>query len=59
LAQGLLEYETLSGDDIQKIIKGEKPVRETPTSQKPKKRKTSKTTSVPTGGGADLGPQEG
>ena len=28
LAQGLLEYETLSGDEIRGVIKGIKPIRE-------------------------------
>ena len=31
LAKGLLEYETLSADEIQRIIKGERIVRETTT----------------------------
>ncbi len=30
LSQALLEFETLSGDEIQKLFKGEKPVREDP-----------------------------
>ena len=30
IAKGLLEYETLSGDEIQKLIQGEKPTREDP-----------------------------
>lgn len=32
LAQGLLEYETLSGDEITRVLKGEKIVREEPAS---------------------------
>ena len=30
LAQGLLEYETLSGDEIRNLLAGRPPVRETP-----------------------------
>ena len=30
LAQGLLEYETLSGDEIRNLLAGKPPVRETP-----------------------------
>ncbi len=48
LAKALLEYETLSGDDIKGLLRGEPIIRETPPEdeedQKPK-------SSVPTGGG--------
>jgi cell division protease FtsH len=35
LAQGLLEYETLSGDEIINLLKGVKPVRDDSAGQKP------------------------
>jgi cell division protease FtsH len=35
LAQGLLEYETLSGDEIINLLKGIKPVRDDGSNQKP------------------------
>ena len=35
LAQGLLEYETLSGDEIIALLKGIKPVRDDNAGQKP------------------------
>lgn len=49
LAKGLLEYETLSGDEIQSLLKGDKI--EKPTSvapEKPKKPRTSTPTRKPT-----------
>ena len=46
LAQGLLEYETLSGDEIRKLIKGERPVRENLDDQPP-----SRSSAVPSAGG--------
>ena len=47
LAQALLEYETLSGDDIKTLLDGGVLVREETSSQKAHKKSTSKT-SVPT-----------
>ena len=40
LAQGLLEYETLSGDEIRNLLAGKPPVRETPEEAR-RRRKTS------------------
>ena len=37
LAQGLLEYETLSGDEIRNLLAGRPPVRETPEDSTPTK----------------------
>ncbi len=56
LAKGLLEYETLNGDEILLIIKGEKLKRDTgeDTDSTGHKKKT-KSGSVPTAGGVDLG----
>jgi cell division protease FtsH len=42
LAQGLLEYETLSGDEIKNLLAGKPPVRETP-----EEAAASKTSAVP------------
>jgi cell division protease FtsH len=42
LAQGLLEYETLSGDEIRNLLAGQPPVRETP-----EEAAASKTSAVP------------
>jgi cell division protease FtsH len=50
LAQALLEYETLSGDDIKIILDGGALVREEASTQKAHKKSTSKT-SVPTSDG--------
>lgn len=49
LAKGLLEYETLSGDEIPLVIKGKKLKRDG-DKPKTKKGKKEKTGSVPTGG---------
>ena len=46
IAQGLLEYETLSGDEIDKILKGEKIAKVDKTKRVSKLKKTEKT-SVP------------
>ena len=40
LAKALLEYETLTGDEIKQVLSGEKPNRATQTENKPRKRKT-------------------
>jgi cell division protease FtsH len=42
LAQGLLEYETLSGDEIRNLLAGRPPVRETP-----EEAASGKTSAVP------------
>lgn len=54
LAKALLEYETLSGDDIGKILKGEKLQRESEEDAAERARRTARAGSVPTAGGADL-----
>ncbi|MEP2828022.1 ATP-dependent zinc metalloprotease FtsH [Parvibaculum sp.] len=48
IAKGLLEYETLSGDEIQNLLKGEPPVRDRGEPEKPAEGPTS---SVPVSGG--------
>jgi len=48
LAQGLLEYETLTGEEIRKVIAGEKIVRDDPNDGPP-----DAAPSVPTAGGED------
>ncbi len=61
IAKGLIEYETLSGDEILALLKGEKPNREEPADIQMEKPQTS----VPTGGrgktsgGFDPAPQPG
>jgi len=55
LAEALLEYETLSGDEIAKIISGEKLVRDISDHEKPQKSRKGPQGTVPVGGGADLG----
>ena len=45
VAQGLLEYETLSGDEIVALIRGEKPHRDDPD-----ENSTPRGTAVPTAG---------
>lgn len=52
LAQALLEHETLSGDDIARILKGEPLNREDPAPATPVAG--GRVGSVPTGGGVDL-----
>lgn len=47
LAKGLIEYETLSGDEIRDLIKGKAPARDTVEVTK-KKKTTRKKSSVPT-----------
>ncbi len=58
IAQALLEHETLSGDEIQAILRGEKVVRETPPDEPQTPRPPA--SSVPTAGrprGPDLNPE--
>ncbi len=60
LAKGLLEYESLSGDEIRAILRGEDIVRaqpEEPAPPPPPKRPAGKRSSVPTGGSKGLGPE--
>jgi cell division protease FtsH len=47
LAQGLLEYETLSGDEIQAVLRGEKITRKVNDDPMPDQRRTSVPTSAP------------
>ena len=54
LAQALLEYELLSGDEIKAVLKGEKIVREDPDDDADKQPQSS----VPKGGSLDLGGDE-
>ena len=48
LAKALLEYETLSGDEIKALLRGEAIIRDTPQEQEEEQKPKS---SVPTGGG--------
>ena len=60
VANGLLEYETLNGDEIRALLKGEQIVREEPddTPPPPKKTPSGKRASVPSGGTkGGLGPE--
>ncbi len=52
IAEALLEYELLSGDEIQAVLRGEKIVRE---DLEEKEKQTKPGTSVPKSGGIDLG----
>ena len=53
LAQALLEYELLSGDEIKALLKGEKIVRSDSSDEGPAQSRPS----VPRGGGLDIGPE--
>ena len=53
LAKGLLEYETLSGEECRKIVKGEPITRDTSTDDMP--RPTPRRSSIPPAGGARQG----
>ncbi len=55
LAKALLEYETLNGDDITKILRGEKLERLSEADEEELRRKRMKSGTVPAAGGADLG----
>jgi cell division protease FtsH len=54
IAQGLLEYETLSGDEIQGLIKGQKPTREDPDESS-----TPRGSAVPSAGKGRPRPNDG
>jgi cell division protease FtsH len=58
LARALLEYETLTGDDIPKVIRGEKLDREDAEAVLAEAKKRAKAGSVPAAGGADFGASE-
>ena len=55
LAKALLEYETLDGDEIPLVLKGEKLQRNTDDDADGTVRKKAKSGSVPAAGGVDLG----
>jgi cell division protease FtsH len=57
LAKGLLEYETLSGDEIDALLRGEQIVRtdKSDTTPQPKPPAAGRRTSVPTSGPKDAG----
>ncbi|MBX6369741.1 MAG: ATP-dependent zinc metalloprotease FtsH [Rhodospirillales bacterium] len=64
LARGLLEFETLSVDEIRKIIKGEKIVRDQPAQDEarptpPRPRSSVPPSGKPAGGGFEPEPQPG
>ena len=58
LAKGLLEYETLNGDEIPKVVKGNKLDRGAADEEREAARKAAKAGSVPTAGGVDFGSPE-
>jgi cell division protease FtsH len=55
LAKGLLEYESLNGEEIPRVIKGEKIDRTTNAEEEAERKKRQKSGSVPSAGGADFG----
>ena len=62
LAKGLLEYETLSAEEIRRIIRGERIVRETSTGPTPDETRSGRRSSVPPSGrptGLEPEPQPG
>ncbi len=56
LAKALIEYETLNGDEISKLVKGQPIDRITSEQEAAEKKKRQKSGSVPAAGGVDLGP---
>ena len=58
LAKALLEYETLNGDDISKILRGEKLDRRSEEDEDAERRKRMRSGTVPAAGGSDLGNAE-
>ena len=62
LAKGLLEYETLSAEEIRRIIRGERIVRETTTNPAAEEVRSGRRSSVPPSGrptGLEPEPQPG
>src|SRR3954464_3150972 len=57
LAKGLLEYETLSADEIQRIIKGERIVRETTATPSSDERPGRRSSVPPSGRPSGIGPE--
>ncbi len=58
LAQALLEYETLNGEEIPRIVKGEKLSRITDEEEAEMRKKRAKSGTVPAAGGVDFGKSE-
>src|SRR6202166_412593 len=63
LAKGLLEYETMSADEIRRVIKGERIVREsstgpTPSTDEPRSGPGHRRSGPPTGRTSGIGPAE-
>ena len=56
LARGLLEYETLTGDEIHALLNGEPVVREAPGNDEAPRSGSGRRSSVPTGGPGNLKP---
>jgi cell division protease FtsH len=56
LAKALIEYESLNGDEIPRILKGEPLERVTSEQEAAERKKRQKSGSVPAAGGVDLGP---
>jgi cell division protease FtsH len=57
LAKGLLEYETLSVDEIHRVIKGERIVRETTTAPSSDERAGRRSSVPPSGRPSGIGPE--
>src|SRR5579863_8925093 len=57
LARGLLEYETLSADEIRRLIKGERIVREAAPGPAPEERPGRRSSVPPTGRPSGIGPE--
>jgi cell division protease FtsH len=58
LAKALIEYESLNGDEISKIVKGEPLDRTTAEEEAAERKRRQKAGSVPAAGGVDLGNAE-
>jgi len=57
LARALLEYETLNGEEIPRVVRGEPLDRVTSEQEAAERKKRQKSGSVPAAGGADFGPE--
>jgi cell division protease FtsH len=58
LAKALIEFETLNGDEIPKVIRGEPLGRTTAEEEAAARKRLQKSGSVPAAGGVDLGSAE-
>jgi cell division protease FtsH len=58
LAKALLEYETLNGEEIAKIVRGEPIGRTSAEEEAAERKRNARSGSVPTAGGVDLGSAE-